>query len=77
MQPTSIQVSVTTKKKLNQLKNHPEETMEKLLVRLIEFFDEDDVITPEDITEMKKSIDNIGKGKVKPLSEIRKKYSKK
>jgi len=77
MQSTTIQCSVATKKKLKGLKNHPEETMENLLVRLIQFFDEDDEISKEDIAEMKKSIDNIAKGKVKSLSEIRKKYSKK
>jgi len=77
IQPTTIQCSVSTKQKLKGLKNHPEETMENLLVRLIQFFDEDDEISKEDIDDMKKSIDNIAKGKVKSLSEIRKKYSKK
>lgn len=75
---TTMQVSDETKQTVTELKNHPTETYEKALVRILSFYREalDEDLSDDDLAQMKTSIENLQSGKFKSLSEIRKKYPK-
>lgn len=74
--PTSIQISRTTKERLAGMKNHPGETFEQVLYRMYVSIKENDaeLLTKEDILEIEQSIKEIKKGNYKTQAQMKEKY---
>ncbi len=75
-QGTTIQLSQKSKEKLASLKNHPQESFDDMLNRLIMAVYEDDVdlLTTTDIADIEKSIQDIKSGKFMTNAQLKKKY---
>jgi len=76
MEQTSIAVSKKSKKKWELLKNHPSESMETMINRILKAKSEEDVdlLTVKDIEEIKASIAEIEKGHFKTQAQMKEKY---
>ncbi|MGI0056577.1 MAG: DUF7557 family protein [Nitrosarchaeum sp.] len=75
-QGTTIQLSQKSKEKLASLKNHPQESFDDMLNRLIKAVYEEDVdlLTKTDIADIEKSIQDIKSGKFMTNAQLKKKY---
>jgi len=73
---TSIQVSKNSKKHWNTLKNHPSESFEAMVNRLINTLNEDDsdLLTDKDVLEIEQSIRDIKEGKFMTNAQLMKKH---
>jgi len=74
MDTTSIQVSKKSKKKWDSFKNHPQESYENMINRILETVQEDDaeLLTSKDIKDIEKSIKEIKSGKYTTNKDLRK-----
>jgi len=74
MDTTSIQVSKKSKKKWDSFKNHPQESYENMINRILETVQEDDIelLTSKDIKDIEKSIKEIKSGKYTTNKDLRK-----
>ena len=74
---TSIQVSKNSKEQWNAMKNHPGESFESMVNRIINTLQEDDsdLLTAGDIVEIEKSINDIKAGRYTTNAQLMKKYS--
>ncbi len=74
---TSIQVSKRSKEQWNTMKNHPSESFESMVNRIIDTLHEDDsdLLTTGDILEIEKSIKDIKAGKYITNAQLMKKYN--
>jgi macrodomain Ter protein organizer (MatP/YcbG family) len=71
MQKTTIQVSVETLNRLKSVKRHVRESYDEVLNYLIDEAEEDE-LTSEEIDDIKKALENVKKGKVKPIEQVAK-----
>lgn len=74
MSNTTIPVTKKTKQKLSDLKNHPHETYEQLFIRLFLKIEDDNTLSKQELSEIKKSISEIEKGQFKTQNQMKKKY---
>ncbi len=76
MELTSIAVSKKSKKQWESFKNHPSESMESMINRILKAKAQEDeeLLTDEDIKEIKESIIDIEKGHFKTQSQMKEKY---
>ena len=76
MESTSIAVSKKSKEEWEQFKNHPGESMETMINRILKNQKQEDeeLLTQEDIAEIKASILEIEKGNYKTQSQMKEKY---
>lgn len=76
MSDTTVSLTQETKQELIDLKNHPQETYEKLIRRMIAYMKEDmeDILTKKDLSDIKKSITQYEKGNFKTQSQMKAKY---
>ena len=76
MNGTTVPLSQETKQDLVGLKNHPQETFDKLFQRIVIYMrnDEEDLLTKEDLADIKKSIEGYEKGKFKTQAQMKKKF---
>jgi predicted transcriptional regulator len=72
METTTIQIKRSLKKKLDELKAHPSESMNSVIGRLAELATDYDPLSKEEINDIEKSLDDIKKGKVYSLGEVKK-----
>ncbi|MGI9566670.1 MAG: hypothetical protein ACR2LL_06620 [Nitrosopumilus sp.] len=74
MDITSIQVSKRSKKKWDSFKNHPQESYENMINRILKTVQEDDsdLLTAKDLQDIEKSIKEIKSGKYTTNKELRK-----
>ena len=71
MEKTTIQVNMETLNRLKAVKRHTRESYDEVLNYLIDEA-EDDELTPEEIEDIKEALENVKKGKVKPIEQIAK-----
>lgn len=71
--PTSIQIEKETKKRLDKLKNHPRETYNEVLARLLNTAQEDDVLSPTTIKNIEEGLADIKAGRVYTSEQVKKK----
>ncbi|MBM2819257.1 MAG: hypothetical protein HW410_939 [Nitrosarchaeum sp.] len=73
---TTIQISQKSKEKLASLKNHPNESFEDMINRLLAAFVEEDadLLTDKDMRDIEKSIQDIKSGKFMTNKQLKKKY---
>jgi len=74
MDMTSIQVSKKSKKKWDSFKNHPLESYENMINRILKASQEDDsnFLTAKDLRDIEKSIKEIKSGKYTTNKRLRK-----
>ncbi|MBS3055130.1 MAG: hypothetical protein J4452_01415 [Candidatus Aenigmarchaeota archaeon] len=70
---TTIQLEEKTKAKLDNLKIHPRDTYNKVIERLITISDDEGELSEETIRHIEQSLEDIKKGKIYTLEEVRKK----
>lgn len=71
MEKTTIQLNIETLGRLKLLKNFERQSYDDLLNNLIDNFEEEE-LSPEEIDEINKGLDNIRKGKVKSIEQVAK-----
>ncbi len=77
MEPmATIQVSKRSMDAWNKLKNHPDESFEDMINRMLSILDEYDsnILTEKDIEEMKRSLDDIKNGRCVANDDLMKEY---
>lgn len=76
MEQTSIAVSKKSKKQWENFKNYPSESMESMINRILKAKaqEDDELLTAEDIKEIKESIIDIEKGQFKTQAQMKEKY---
>ncbi|MBU0894207.1 MAG: hypothetical protein KKF48_03660 [Nanoarchaeota archaeon] len=72
MEKTTIQVNMNTLDRLKSVKRHTRESYDEVLNFLIDEA-QDDELTSEEIENIKIALDNVKKGKVKPIEQVAKK----
>ncbi len=70
---TTVQVKVSTKRKLEQLKIAPQESMDSVIERLTHLAIDEEPLSKEEIAGIRKSLKDIENGRVYPASEVYKK----
>jgi uncharacterized protein (UPF0248 family) len=72
--PTSIQIEKKIKERLDEFKNHPRETYNEVLARMINIVSQQnkEELSPQTIKNLKKSLNDIEKGKVYSLEQVEK-----
>ena len=73
---TSIQVSKNSKEVWNALKNHPGESFEAMINRMVNILNEEDskLLSKKDILEIEQSIDDFKNGRYITNDDLKKKY---
>jgi predicted transcriptional regulator len=72
METTTIQVKKNLKKKLDMLKVYPNEPMDSVIERLANMAIDEEPLSKEEIRDIEKSLNDIKKGKVHSLEEVKK-----
>jgi predicted transcriptional regulator len=70
---TTIQIDEKVKNTLEKLKIHPRDTYNKVIERLISISDDEGELSEETIRHIEQSLEDIKKGRVYTLEEVRKK----
>ncbi len=70
---TSIQVEKEIKTRLDKLKNHPRETYNEVLARLLKIAQDDDMLSPTIIKNIEEGIADIKAGRVYSSAQVKKK----
>ena len=73
---TSIQVSKRSKEAWRKMKNHPQESFEDMINRVLGILHEDDseLLTEADILEIKRSLQDVRSGGYVTHEKLKKKY---
>ena len=71
MEKTTIQISQNTLERLKMLKNIDKQSYDDILNNLIDNHEEE-VLSEEEINEIKIGLENVRKGKVKPIEIVAK-----
>ena len=71
MEKTTIQIKFETLKRLKSLKNFERQSYDELLNSLINNCEEES-LSEEEIEDIKIALDNVKKGKVKPIEQVAK-----
>ncbi|MDE1768741.1 MAG: hypothetical protein KGH69_04155 [Candidatus Micrarchaeota archaeon] len=74
METTTIQIKKTLKKKLEELKAYPNETMDQLIERLADSRIDYEPLSDEDIKGIEEGLADIKAGKVYTLEQVKKKF---
>ena len=72
--PTSIQIEKEIKKRLDKFKNHPRETYNEVIARMIHVMSQQnkEELSQQTIKNLKKSLNDIEKGRVYSLEQVEK-----
>jgi len=71
MKKTTIQISGETLERLKMFKQHEKDSYDVVLNILLDE-SEEDLLNEEEIEEIKKALENVKKGKVKPIEQVAK-----
>jgi len=71
MEKTTIQINIETLERLKALKQFKRQSYDELLQSLIENVEEE-TLTDEEIEDIKIALENVKKGKVKPIEQVAK-----
>ena len=71
MEKTTIQINVETLEKLKALKNFERQSYDELLNSLIDNCEEDS-LSEKEINDIKIALENVKRGKVKPIEQVAK-----
>ncbi|MFT4261426.1 MAG: hypothetical protein ACMXX9_03265 [Candidatus Woesearchaeota archaeon] len=71
MEKTTIQIKKSTLNRLKNLKNYERESYDEILNKVMDNVDEE-ILTDEEIKDIKISLDNVKKGKTKSIEQVAK-----
>ena len=71
--PTSIQIEKETKARLDKFKNHPRETYNDVLARMIRIMSQQEELSEQTIKNIEKGIADIKAGRVYTSEQVKKK----
>ena len=71
MEKTTIQINIETLKRLKSLKNMERQSYDELLNNLIDNSEEES-LSEEEIEDIKIALENVKRGKVKPIEQVAK-----
>ena len=71
MEKTTIQLNLNTLERLKILKNFQRQSYDDVLNNLIDNVEEEE-LSAEEIKEIKMALDNVRKGKTKPIEQVAK-----
>lgn len=71
MTKTTVQVSKETLNRLKMFKSHDRESYDFLLNKILDEAEEE-TLTDEEIGEIQEALENVKKGKVKPIEQVAK-----
>ncbi len=71
MEKTTIQINFETLERLKSLKNFERQSYDELLNNLIDHCKEE-IIIEEEITEIQKGLEDIKRGRLKPIEQVAK-----
>ncbi len=71
MEKTTIQINQNTLERLKNLKNFDRQPYDEILNNLIDNIEEE-ILSDEEIEEIKSALENIKQGKVKPIEQVAK-----
>lgn len=71
MEKTTIQVNSKTLERLKSMKKHSRESYDETLNFLIDEA-EDDELTPEELEDIQKALEEVKQGKTTPIEEVAK-----
>lgn len=69
MEKTTIQISTETLERLKILKNFERQSYDELLSNLLDNTEEE-ALSEEEIEDIKIALENVKKGKVKPIEQV-------
>ena len=69
MEKTTIQIDIGTLERLKSLKNFERQSYDELLNNLIDSCEEES-LSKEEIEDIKIALDNVQRGKVKPIEQV-------
>ena len=69
MEKTTIQINMNTLEKLKMLKSFDRQSYDELIGNLIENMEEE-TLSDEEIEDIKLALENVKKGKVKPIEQV-------
>lgn len=72
MEQSTIRLSKQTKNELKKQMNHPGETYEKVIVRLLKITQEDDALSPSVIKNIEEGIADIKAGRTYTSEQVKK-----
>lgn len=67
---TTIKISKKTKSRLEKQKNHPGETYDAVLVRILEYINFDDDLDPKTIKNIEKGTADIKAGRLYTMEQL-------
>ena len=71
MEKTTIQISMGTLERLKSLKNIERQSYDEVLNNLIESYEEE-TLSEEEIEDIKLALENVKRGRVKPIEQVAK-----
>jgi predicted CopG family antitoxin len=71
MKKTTIQLNIDTLERLRALKNFERQSYDDVLNLLIDS-SEEETLSEEEIEDIKKALENVKRGKVKPIEQVAK-----
>ena len=71
MGKTTIQINIKTLERLKALKNFERQSYDELLTNLIDNCEEES-LSEEEINDIKIALENVKRGKVKPIEQVAK-----
>lgn len=72
MEQSTIKISKKIKKELKKQMNHSRETYESIIVRLLKFSQQDDILTKEVIKNIEQGISDIKAGRIYTTEQLNK-----
>lgn len=69
MKKTTIQLNVNTLERLKTLKNFERQSYDELLINMINNI-QDEILTKEEIDDIKIALENVKRGEVKPIEQV-------
>jgi len=69
MEKTTIQISADTLRRLKMIKRHNRESYDFVLNNLLDEAEEE-ILSEKEIEDIKESLENVKRGKVKPIEEV-------
>ena len=69
MEKTTIQINLETLERLKSLKNMERQSYDEVLNNLIDNCEEDS-LSEEEIEDIKTALENVKRGKVKPIEQV-------
>jgi len=71
MEKTTIQVNQTTLERLKQLKRYEQQTYDETLNVIFDEMEEE-TLTSEEIEEIQQGLEDVKKGRIKPIQQVAK-----